>query len=76
MHFDTWYIFSPQKWVTALCSSLVKMKLEVPMFIAKITHDRNGLSRSHPHHNGRRRVDHVYFVMLNQQYSQLQNMYL
>jgi hypothetical protein len=27
------------------------------------------------HHNGRR-VDHVYFVMPNQQYSQLYNMYL
>jgi hypothetical protein len=36
----------------------------------------NGLSRSHLHHNGRRGVDHVYFVMPNQQYSQLQNMYL
>jgi len=42
----------------------------------KETHDRNGLSRSHLHHNGRRGGDHVYFVMLNQQYSQLQNMYL
>jgi len=26
--------------------------------------------------SGRRGVDHVYFVMPNQQYSQLQNMYL
>jgi hypothetical protein len=26
------------------------------------------------HHNGGRGVDHVYFVMPNQQYSQLQNM--
>ena len=39
----------------------------------KKTRDRNGLSRSHLHHNGRRGVDHVYFVMPNQQYSQLQN---
>ena len=31
------------------------------------THDRNGLSRSHLHHNGRRAVDRVYFVMTNQQ---------
>jgi hypothetical protein len=31
---------------------------------------------SHLHHDGRRGVDHVYFVMPNQQYSQLQNMYL
>jgi len=42
----------------------------------KKTEDRNGLSRSHLHHNGRRGVDHVYFVMTKQQYSQLQNMYL
>jgi hypothetical protein len=35
MHFDTWYTFSPQKWITALCSSLVQMKLEVSMFMAK-----------------------------------------
>jgi len=42
----------------------------------KKTHDRNGLSRSHLHYNGRRGVDHVYFVMTNQEYSQLQNMYL
>jgi hypothetical protein len=35
----------------------------------------NGLSRSHLHHNGRR-VDHVYFFMPNQQYSQLQNIYV
>jgi hypothetical protein len=40
------------------------------------THDRYGLSRSHLHHNGRRRVDHVYHVMPNQQCSQLQNVYL
>jgi len=32
----------------------------------KETHDRNGLSRSHLHHIGRREVDHVYFVMPNQ----------
>jgi hypothetical protein len=42
----------------------------------KKTHDRNGLSKSHLHHNGRRGVDHVYFVMPNQQYSQVLNMYL
>jgi hypothetical protein len=35
MHLDTWYTFSPQKWITALCSSLVHMKLEVTMFRAK-----------------------------------------
>jgi hypothetical protein len=47
------------------------------MFMAKKeTQDRNRLSRSHLHHSGRRGVDHVYFVMPNQQYSQLQNMYL
>jgi hypothetical protein len=37
----------------------------------KKTPDRNGLSRSHLHHNCRRGVDHVYFVMPNQQYRQL-----
>jgi hypothetical protein len=36
MHFDTLYTFSPQKWINALCSSLVQMKLEVSMFMAKI----------------------------------------
>jgi hypothetical protein len=77
MYFDTWYTFSPQKWITALCSSLVQIKLGVTMFMAKKKlHDRNVLSRSHLHHNGRRGADHVYFVMPNQQYSQLQNMYL
>jgi hypothetical protein len=25
MHFGTWYTFSPQKWITALCSSLVQI---------------------------------------------------
>jgi hypothetical protein len=35
MHFDTWYNFSPQKWITALCSSLVQMKLGVTMFMVK-----------------------------------------
>jgi len=35
MHFDTWYTFSPQKWITAFCSSLVQMKLGVSMFMAK-----------------------------------------
>jgi hypothetical protein len=54
---------------------LVQMKLECPCLWHK-THDRNGLSSSHLRHNGRRGVDHVYFVMPNQQYSQLQNMYL
>jgi hypothetical protein len=52
-----------------------KMKLECPCLWHK-TYERNGLSRSHLHHNGRRGVDHVYLVMSNQQYSQLQNMYL
>jgi hypothetical protein len=27
MHFDTWYTFSPQKWISAFCSYLVQMKL-------------------------------------------------
>jgi hypothetical protein len=35
MRFDTWYTFSPQKWITALCSSLVQMKLGVTMFMAQ-----------------------------------------
>jgi hypothetical protein len=35
MHFDTWYSFTPQKWITALCSSLVQMKLGVSLFMAK-----------------------------------------
>jgi hypothetical protein len=35
MHFDTWYTFSPQKWITALWSSFVEMKLGVTMFIEK-----------------------------------------
>jgi hypothetical protein len=35
MHFDTWYSFSPQKWITVLCSSLVQIKLGVTMFMAK-----------------------------------------
>jgi uncharacterized protein YhjY with autotransporter beta-barrel domain len=35
MHLDTWYTFRPQKWITALCSSLVQMKLGVSMFMAK-----------------------------------------
>jgi hypothetical protein len=42
----------------------------------KKSHDRNRLLKSHLHYIGRRGVDHVYFVMPNQQYSQLQNMYL
>jgi hypothetical protein len=75
MHFDTWYTFSPQKWITALCSSLVQMKLGVSMFMAqKLTTEMD--SRSQLHHDGRRGVDHVYFIMPNQQYSQLQNMFL
>jgi len=44
----------------------------VHVYGKKKTHDRNGLSRSHLHYNGRRGVDHMYFVMPNQQYSQLQ----
>jgi hypothetical protein len=35
VHFDTWYTFSPQKWITTLCSSLVQMKLGVTIFMAK-----------------------------------------
>jgi hypothetical protein len=35
MHFDTWYTFSTQKWITALRSSLVQIKLGVSMFMAK-----------------------------------------
>jgi hypothetical protein len=35
MHFNTWYTFSPQKWITALCSSLVQIKLGVTMIMAK-----------------------------------------
>jgi hypothetical protein len=35
MHFDTWYNLSTQKWITALCSSLVQIKLGVTMFMAK-----------------------------------------
>jgi hypothetical protein len=35
MHFDIWYTFSPQTWITALCSSLVQMKLGVSIFMAK-----------------------------------------
>jgi hypothetical protein len=35
MHFNTWYTFSPQKWITAFCSSLVQIKLGVPMFMVK-----------------------------------------
>jgi len=35
MHFDTWYTFSPQKLITALCSSLVQIKLSETMFMAK-----------------------------------------
>jgi hypothetical protein len=42
MHFDTWYTFRQQKWITALCSSLVQMKLGVTMFVAKKTHDYQG----------------------------------
>jgi hypothetical protein len=52
-----------------------KVNAECPCLWHK-THDRNGLSRSHLHHNGRRGVDHVYLVKPKQQYSQLQNMYL
>jgi hypothetical protein len=36
MHFDTWYTFGPQKWITALYSSLVQMKLGVAMFMANM----------------------------------------
>jgi hypothetical protein len=35
VHFDTWYTFSPQKWILALCSSLVQMKFRVSVFMAK-----------------------------------------
>jgi hypothetical protein len=36
MHFDTWYTFSPQKLITALCSSLVQMKLSVYVYGTKL----------------------------------------
>jgi len=75
MHFDTWYTFSLQKWITALFFFDANEIGSVHVY-GKKTHDRNGLSSSHLHHNGRRGADHVYFVMPNQQYSQLQNMYL
>jgi hypothetical protein len=53
-----------------------KLNWECPCLLQKKkTHDINGLSRSHLHHNGRRGVNHVHFVMPNQQDSQLQNMY-
>jgi hypothetical protein len=35
MHFETWYTFSPQQWITALCLSLVQMKLVVFKCMAK-----------------------------------------
>jgi hypothetical protein len=35
MYFDTWYTKKKKKWITALCSSLVQMKLGVSMFMAK-----------------------------------------
>jgi hypothetical protein len=63
MHFDTWYTFSPQKWITALCSSLVEIKLGVTKKKKKTKLDRNELSRSHLHHDGRKEVDHMCFVM-------------
>jgi len=75
VHFDTWHTFSPQIWITALCSFWCKWNWECPCLWHK-THDRNRLSRSHMHHDSGRGVDHVYFVMPNQQYSQVQNMYL
>jgi hypothetical protein len=75
-HFSTWYTFSPwKKQITAVCSSLVQVKSGASYLWHK-THDRNGLSRSRLHHNGRKEVDHVYHVMPNQLCSQLQNMYL
>jgi hypothetical protein len=73
IHFGTWYTFRPQKWTTALCSSLEQIKLECPCLWHK-TRDRNELSRSHLHHNDRRGVDYMYLVMPN--HSHLQNMYL
>jgi hypothetical protein len=51
-----------------------KLNADFPCLWHK-THDRNGLSRSHLHHNGRRGVYRVYLVMPIQQYSQLQNIY-
>ena len=73
MHFDTWYTFSPQKWITALCSSLVQMKLGVSMFMEKKLMTEMDYQGHTCTHSGRRGVDHVYFVMPNQQYNQLQN---
>jgi hypothetical protein len=49
--------------------------LECPCLWNK-TYERNGLSRSHLHHDGRRGVDLAYLVMPNQQYNQLQNVYV
>ena len=46
-----------------------KWNWEWPCLWQKKTHNRNGLSRSHLHHNVRWGADHVYFVMTNQQYS-------
>jgi hypothetical protein len=35
MRFGTWYTLSPQKWITALCSSLVQNEIRVSMFMAQ-----------------------------------------
>jgi hypothetical protein len=50
MHFDTWYTFSPQKCITALCSSLVQTKLGMSNVYGKKkkTHDRKELSKVIP----------------------------
>jgi hypothetical protein len=37
MHFSNWYTFSPQKWITALCSFLVQINCGVSMFMAQNT---------------------------------------
>ena len=47
LHFGTWYTFSPTKWICALCSFLVQMKLECPCLWHK-TRDRNTDYQGHP----------------------------
>jgi hypothetical protein len=70
MHFDTWYPFSPQKWIIALCSSLVQMKLGVSMFMAKKLMTEMDYQGHTCTTMVGEEVDHVYFVMPSQQYSQ------
>jgi hypothetical protein len=74
MHSSTWYTFSPQKWVTALYFFWCKLNA-VSMFMAQNSWQK-WTSKVTPVPQGRRGVDHMYLVMPNQQYSQLQNTYL